>query len=86
METTQIEGVSNRVLKRIFRPKTENVIRGWNKLHNENIHNIAEVYSSLNVARVSNSRRMRWEGCVSYMEDHGRIQLQWLIIKKSRSQ
>jgi hypothetical protein len=45
------------VLKRIFRPKRDEVAGGWRKLHNENLHNL---YVSSNVIRVIKSRRMRW--------------------------
>jgi hypothetical protein len=29
----------NRVLRRIFEPKTEEVAGGWRRLHNEELHN-----------------------------------------------
>jgi hypothetical protein len=38
--------LENRVLRRIFRPKREEVIGVWKKLHNEEIHNL---YSSPNI-------------------------------------
>jgi uncharacterized membrane protein len=48
---------SNRVLRRVFGPKREEVTGGWRKLHNEELHNL---YSSLNSVRVIKSRRIRW--------------------------
>jgi hypothetical protein len=42
---TQIEVLGNRVLRRIFGPKRDEVTEGWRKLHNEEIHNL---YSSPN--------------------------------------
>jgi hypothetical protein len=30
----------NRVLKRIFEPKRDEVTGGWRKLHNEELHNL----------------------------------------------
>jgi hypothetical protein len=30
----------NRVLRRIFGPKRDEVIGGWRKLHNEDLHNL----------------------------------------------
>jgi hypothetical protein len=36
----------NRVLRRIFELKREEVARGWRRLHNEELHNL---YSSLNI-------------------------------------
>jgi hypothetical protein len=49
----------NRVLRRIFGPKREEVARGWRRLHNEELHNL---YTSPNVIRVIKSRGMRWAG------------------------
>jgi hypothetical protein len=39
----------NWVLKRIFGPKRDEVIGGWRKLHNEELHNL---YSSLSIIRM----------------------------------
>jgi hypothetical protein len=46
----------NRVLRRIFGLKRDEVIGGWRKLHNEELHNL---YSSLSIIRMIKSRRMR---------------------------
>jgi hypothetical protein len=46
----------NRVLRRIFRPKRDEVTGDWSKLHNEELHN---VYSSPNIITMIKSRRMR---------------------------
>jgi hypothetical protein len=46
----------NRVLRRIFGPKRDEVTGGWRKLHNEELHNL---YSSPSVIRKIKSRRMR---------------------------
>jgi hypothetical protein len=45
----------NRVLRRIFGPKRDEVTGGWRKLHNEELHNL---YSSSNIIRIINSMRM----------------------------
>jgi hypothetical protein len=47
----------NRVLRRIFGPKNDDVKEDCRKLHNEELHNL---YSSLNIIRMIKSRRMRW--------------------------
>jgi hypothetical protein len=47
----------NRVLRRIFRPKRDEVTGEWRKLHNEELHNM---YSSPDIIRQVKSRRMRW--------------------------
>jgi hypothetical protein len=54
----------NRVLRRIFGPKRDEVTGGWRKLHNEELHNL---YSSSSVIKLIKSRRMRWTGHVARM-------------------
>jgi hypothetical protein len=56
----------NRVLRRIFEPKKEEVAGGWSKLHNEELHNL---YASPNIIMVVKSRRMRCVGYVACMGD-----------------
>jgi hypothetical protein len=56
--------LENRVLKRIFGPKKDDVTGECKKLHNEELHNL---YSSLNVIRQIKPRRMRWAGHVACM-------------------
>jgi hypothetical protein len=45
----------NRVLRRIFGPKREEVAGGWRRLHNEELHNL---YASPDIIRVIKSRIM----------------------------
>jgi hypothetical protein len=45
----------NRVSRRIFGPKKEEVAGEWRRLHNEELHNL---YTSQNVIRVIKSRRL----------------------------
>jgi hypothetical protein len=47
------------VLRRIFRPKTDEVTGDWRKLHNEELHNL---YSLPNIIKMIKSRRMKWAG------------------------
>jgi hypothetical protein len=54
----------NRVLRRIFGPKRDEVTGGWRKLKNEGFRNL---YSSLSTIRMIKSRRMRWAGHVARM-------------------
>jgi hypothetical protein len=51
----------NRVLRRIFEPRRDEVIGGWRKLLNEELHNL---YCSPSIIRMIKSRRMRWAGHV----------------------
>jgi hypothetical protein len=52
----------NRVLRRIFGPKREEVVESWKRLHNEELHNL---YASPNIIWVIKSRKMRWTGHVA---------------------
>jgi hypothetical protein len=54
----------NRVLRRIFRPKRDEVTGEWRKLHNEEL---GDLYSSTCIIRIIKSRRMRWAGHVARM-------------------
>jgi hypothetical protein len=54
----------NRVLRRIFGPKRDEVTGEWRKLHNEEIN---DLYCSPNIIRVIISRRMRWARHVACM-------------------
>jgi hypothetical protein len=58
----------NRVLRRIFGPRTDEVTGEWRKLHNEEL---PDLYSSPSIIRIINSRRMRWAGHVSRMGRRG---------------
>jgi hypothetical protein len=52
----------NRVLRRIFGPKRDEVTEGWRKLHNEELR---DLYSSPSITRIIKSRRMGWTGNVA---------------------
>ena len=54
----------NRVLRRVFGPKRDEVTGEWKKLHNEEL---SYLYSLPNILRVVKSRRMRWAGRVARM-------------------
>jgi hypothetical protein len=54
----------NRMLRRIFVPKKDDVKGDWRKLHNEELHNL---YSSPNAIRMIKTRRMRLAGHVARM-------------------
>jgi hypothetical protein len=58
----------NRVLRKIFGPKRDEVIGGWRKLHNEEPRNL---YDSQGIITVIKSRRMIWAGHVARMGRRG---------------
>jgi hypothetical protein len=60
----------NRVLRRIFLPKRDEVTGDWRKLHNEELHNL---YSSPDIIRQVKSRRMRWTGHVARMGEARKV-------------
>jgi len=45
----------NRVLRKVFGPKTDEVTRNWRRLHNEEVY---DMYSLPNIIPVTKSRRM----------------------------
>jgi hypothetical protein len=58
---THLRVFENRVLRRIFGPKMDEVIGGWSKQLNEELH---KLHSSSNIIRMIKQRRMRWVGYV----------------------
>jgi hypothetical protein len=44
------------VLRKIFGPKRDEVIGGWRKLHNKELH---DLYTSPSIVRIMKSRRMK---------------------------
>jgi hypothetical protein len=87
----------NRMLRRIFGSKRDEVTRGWRKLHNEELHNL---YTRPSIIKMIKSKRMRGAGHVARMEDKknayrilvgkpegkrplGRPRRRWRIILKS---
>jgi hypothetical protein len=54
----------NRLLRRIFGPKRDEVTGEWRKLHNEEFR---DLYSSPSIIRIIKLRRMRWAGHVARM-------------------
>ena len=63
-EERRLRVFENRVLRRVFGPKRDEVTGEWRKLHNEELR---VLYSQPNIVRVVKSRRTRWAGHVARM-------------------
>jgi len=61
-EERRLRVFENRVLRRIFGSKRNEVTGEWRKLHNEDLN---DLYCSLNIIRVVKSRRIIWAGNVA---------------------
>ena len=75
MEERRLRVIENRVLRRIFGPKRDEITSEWRKLHDEELN---DMDSSPNIVRVIKWRRMRWaehEACMG--EERGCIGSWW---------
>jgi hypothetical protein len=69
MEECRLRDFKNKVLRRIFGPKRNEVTGEWRRLHNKELY---ALYSSPNIIQVIKSRRLRWAGHVARMEERKR--------------
>jgi hypothetical protein len=63
-EERKLRMFENKVLRRIFGSRRDEVMGEWRRLHNEELN---DLYCSPNIVRVIKSRRMRWAGHVARM-------------------
>ena len=63
-EERKLRVFHNRVLRRIFGPRRDEVTGVWKRLHNEELN---DLYSSPIIVQVIKSRRMRCAGHVAHM-------------------
>jgi hypothetical protein len=63
-EEHRLRVFENKMLRRIFGSKRDEVTGGWRKLHNEELR---DLYSSPIIIRIIKSRRMMWAGHVARM-------------------
>jgi hypothetical protein len=78
----RLKVLENRVLRRIFGSKRDEVTGGWIKLHNDGLHNL---YCSSSIVRIIKSRRMR-SGHVARMGIRGIHVGFWWESQKERDQ
>ena len=64
LEERKLRVFENRVLRRIFGTRRDEVTGEWRRFHNEELN---DLYSTPNIVRVIKSRRMRWAGHVARM-------------------
>jgi hypothetical protein len=69
-EEHRLRVFENRVPRRIFGPKRDEVRGQWSKLHNGELHNL---YSSPNIIWQMKSRRRRWAGHVAHMREERKV-------------
>ena len=67
-EEPKLREFENRVLRRVFGPKRDEVTGEWRKLYNEDL---SDLYTLPNFVRVVKSRRMRRAGHVARMGGRG---------------
>jgi hypothetical protein len=69
-EEHKLKVFENRVLRRIFEPKRDELTGEWRKLHSEELHIL---YSSPTIIRQMKSRGMRWAGHVARMREERNV-------------
>jgi len=70
-EERRLRVFENRVLRKVFGPKRDEVTGEWRKLHNEELN---DLYSLPNIVRVVKSRRIRWARHVARMGEDRVVQ------------
>jgi hypothetical protein len=76
-EEHRLRVFENRVLRRRFGPRRDEVTGEWRKLHNEELH---DLYSSPSITRIMRVRMMTWAGHVARMGK--RRNGYWLLVGK----
>jgi hypothetical protein len=69
-EEHRLRVFENRVLRKIFGPKRDEVTGEWRKLHNEELN---DLYPSPSIGRLIKSRIMRWTGLVELMSERSGV-------------
>jgi hypothetical protein len=69
-EELRLRVFENRLLRRVFGPKRDEITGEWRNLHNE----LCDLYSVPNIVRVVKSRSMSWAGHVARMGEGRGVQ------------
>jgi len=80
-EERKLRVFENRVLRRIFGPRKDEVKGEWRRLHNEELN---DLYSSPNIVWVIKSRIMRWAGHVARMGEEMVVYRSWWENRRER--
>jgi hypothetical protein len=80
-EEYRLRVFENRVLRKIFGLKGDEVTGEWRNLHNGEFR---DLYSSPSIIRIIRSRRMRWAGHVARMGRRGRRIGYWWASQRER--
>jgi hypothetical protein len=80
-EEHRLRVFENRLLRRIFGLKTDEVTGEWRKLHNEELHNL---YSSPSIIRIIKSKRMSLAGHVERKWRRGTLIGYWQESQRER--
>ena len=80
-EERRLRVFENRVLRRVFGPKRDEVTGEWRKLHNEEL---SDLYSLPNIVRVVKSRRMSREELIEYVKATEEIKKLMVYLKKQK--
>ena len=76
-EERRLRELQNRMLRRIFGPKRDEVTGEWRKLHIEELN---DLYCSPNIVRIIKSRRIRWARHAARMGE--RRGVYWVLVGK----
>jgi hypothetical protein len=66
----RLRAFENRVLRRIFGPKRDEVTGEWKNLHSGELYNL---YSSPDIIKQIKSRKMRWAGHVARLGEERKV-------------
>jgi hypothetical protein len=79
-EERRLRVSENRVLRKVFGSKRDDVTGEWRSLYNDKLN---DLYSLPNIVRVVKSRRMRWVGHVERMgEERGVHRYCWVSLRE----